>query len=228
MNPLERIKRGLVMRAVVAAEDAALGHALRVRLRHALGRPARVELYFAFDDPCAAVAFRPLRDVLRRRFVHVSLFPLVSRGIENDPAAAHRAPYALVDARRLARRTGRVLERSEPISAASIAYLARLTESLRKGPHQADFAEAALDAVWFGERLPAPSDMHALFQRITGASPSSTFRNDAALDRALAKNHARLVERGHWESPACWVEGAWYLAHERITQIDERLAKDGF
>lgn len=228
MNPLERMKRGLVMRAVVAAEDAAPGHALRVHLRHALGRPARVELSFAFDDPYAAVALRPLREVLRRRFVDFALFPLVSRGIEDDPAAAHRAPYALVDARRLARRTGRVLLRTEPISAASMAYLARFTESLRGTPHQADFAEAALDAVWFGERLPSPSDMRALFQRIVGASPPSTFRKDAALDRALATNHARLVRRGHWESPACWVEGAWYLAHERIPQIDEHLAKDGF
>jgi 2-hydroxychromene-2-carboxylate isomerase len=228
MNPLERIKRGFLMRAVVAAEDADPGHALRVRMRRTLGRPARVELYFAFDDPYAAVALGPLREVLRQRFVDFALFPLVSRGIEDDPAGSNRARYALVDARRLARRTGRVLARTEPISAASMAYLARLTEALRGDPYQADFAEAALDAVWFGARMPAPTDMRALFKRVAGASPPSTFRTDAALDRALAQNHARLVAQGHWESPACWVEGAWYLAHERIAQIDERLAKDGF
>ncbi len=216
------------MRAVVAAEDAALGHALRVRLRHALGRPARVELYLAFDDPYAAVALGPLREVLGRRFVDFSLFPLVSRGITGDPAALRRASYALVDARRLARRTGRVLQRTEPVSAASMAYLARWTEALRGDKRQLDFAQAALEAVWFGERLPEPSHMKTLFRRVAGVDPPSTYRQDTELDRTLAKNHARLVERGHWESPACWVEGAWYLAHERLAQIDERLAKDGF
>jgi len=228
MNPVDRAKRSILMRAVVAAQDLSPGHALRSRVKRALSRPARVELYFAFDDPYAAVAMRPLREVVLRHEAELSLFPLLDRGMPDDPAWDQREHYAIVDARRLARRTGRVLRRTAPIPPEKLDYLARFTQSIKDERKKAAFAEVALEEVWLGERTPEPSELRKVFRRIVGEDAPGHFRECAALDGALVRNHERLARRGHWESPACWVEGEWFFAHERIAQIDELLAKGGF
>lgn len=181
-----------------------------------------IELYFAFDDPGAALALPALLALSIERGVGLRLHPLTERGIAGDPAAAARAAHAVRDADRLARRGGRRLSRTQPLAAADTAFLAGWTEALRDPHQRAAFAAAAIEQLWFGEPdgQPQPDHYRDLHRRLTGSAPPIAI---ADLAPALAANHRRLHRLGHWESPAARIGGEWFLAHERLAQIGDCL-----
>jgi 2-hydroxychromene-2-carboxylate isomerase len=208
----DRIQRTLAPRAVVALS--------RLRLPR-LG-PPRVELYFAYDDPYAAVALPGLLQLTRARGLPLRLYPLLQRGIDGDPAAQQRARYALVDADRLLQRGNRCLGRRQPLDAADCAFLAAWTQAAAGEAASADFAAAALDRLWLQGGEPVePQPYAALYRDILGRKPAA---DSPQLEQALRRNTRRLHARGHWESPAARVDGEWFFAHERLAQIAERLA----
>jgi len=90
----DRLQRSIGPRAVVALS--------RMRMPRPWTRTVVVELYFAFDDPYAAVGLPGLLFLTRERGLELEIFPLVERGIPGDPAADKRQAYAIVDADRLA------------------------------------------------------------------------------------------------------------------------------
>src|SRR4051795_8765646 len=102
----EALTRRIAPRAVVALSQVTWPARLGARLRRLLGRRGRVELFFAFDDPCSAVAVIDLATRVSGRGVRPARKPVVERGISEDPAVELKRRSALVDARRLARRTG--------------------------------------------------------------------------------------------------------------------------
>lgn len=205
----DRIQRTIAPRAVVALS----------RLRLPRLRAPRLELYFAYDDPYAAVALPGLLELSRARGLRLHLYPLLERGIEGDPAAGQRALYSLVDADRLLQRDNRRLSRRQPLAAADCAFLASWTQAAAGEPAVAAFAAAALERLWLHEDgVVEPQPYAALHRDILGREPI------AASPRALHRNTRRLHSRGHWESPAARVNGEWFFAHERLAQIAERLA----
>jgi len=210
-NLRDRVQRSLAPRAVVALS----------RLR--LPRPwrPRVELYFAYDDPYAVLALPGLLKLTRARGLRLYLYPLLERGIADDPAAEQRSRYALVDADRLLQRSGRRLGRSRPLAAADCAFLAAWTQGAAADPAAADFAAAALGRLWLhGDGPVEPDSFARLYRDILGREPAA---DSSQLEQQLRGNSRRLRARGHWESPAARVGGEWFFAHERLPQIAERL-----
>jgi len=190
-------------------------------------RTVRVELYFAFDDPYAAVGLPGLLVLTRERGLELEIFPLVERGIPGDPAADKRQAYAIVDADRLAARTGRRLERREPLDASECAFLAAWTDVARGNPAAPDFAAAAIEELWLRSSGPVRRSRYAeLHREVLAFTPPV---DETTWQEALARNTQRLRARGHWESPAARVDGEWFFAHERLPQIaarlDERLGR---
>jgi len=209
----DRVQRSLAPRAVVALS--------RVRLPRIWPRAVRVELYFAYDDPYAAIALPGLLGLTRARGLDLELFPLVDRGIAGDPAAEQRRAYAVVDACRLAARDRRDFARREPLAAPQCAFLAAWTDVARGNPSAPAFAAAAIDKLWMGSSGPVTRDAYAdLHREILKCTPPV---DEVAWYEALARNSHRLRSRGHWESPAARVDGEWFFAHERLAQIADRL-----
>lgn len=214
----EFIRRALAPRLVVGLSRLRAGARLRVRLRRWLGLPLRMELYFAYDDPYAAIAMPTLLRLARAYGAQLQLYPLIERGIDDDPALQQRRVHAVEDSRRLALRQHRTLAVTQPLAAADCAFLAQWTQAARTHSRQADFAAAALERLWFAGATPQRTEFFALHQGILGTEPGTELPL-----AALAANRARLLRRGHWESPALWVEGEWFFAHERLPQIDAHL-----
>jgi 2-hydroxychromene-2-carboxylate isomerase len=209
----DRVQRSLAPRTVVALS--------RIRLPRPWSRGVRVELYFAYDDPYAALGLPGLVALTRERGLELELFPLVDRGIPGDPAAQPRRLYSVVDADRLAQRDGRRLERREPLAAADCAFLAAWTDVARGDPALPTFASAAVTKLWFGSSGPVRREAYAeLYRGILECAPPI---GEAHWSEALARNAQRLRSRGHWESPAARIDGEWFFAHERLPQIAARL-----
>lgn len=208
----DRIQRTIAPRTVVALS----------RLRLPRLRAPRVELYFAYDDPYAAVALPGLLALTRARGLPLHLYPLLERGIEGDPAAQQRARYSLVDADRLLQRGNRRLARQQPLAAADCAFLAAWTQAATGAPALADFAAAALERLWLHSEGAVEREPYVNLHRdILGREPLAA---SPQLEQAVRRNTRRLKARGHWESPAARVNGEWFFAHERLPQIAERLA----
>jgi 2-hydroxychromene-2-carboxylate isomerase len=194
-------------------------------LLRCLGGRAEVELYFAFDDPYSVVAL-PLLEVAARRHTELSLYPLVERGMDQDPALEQRRRFAIEDSLRLLRRRGLGLRRRSPLAPADTAFLAAWTEALRGRPQMQAFAAAALTRLWLNsDGTVRPEDYAGLFRELTGEAPPAA---DGVLVQRLAANRARQLRKGHWESPAARVQCEWFFAHERIPQIEERLSYLGW
>jgi 2-hydroxychromene-2-carboxylate isomerase len=193
----------------------------RMRIPRPWQRTVRVELYFAFDDPYAALGLPGLLALTRERGLDLELFPLVERGIPDDPAAEKRRAYSVVDADRLASRTNRRLARKEPLASSDCAFVAAWTDVARSDPAVGDFAAAAIEELWLRSSGPVRrepyADLHRLFLKRTPPVDETTWHE------ALARNTQRLRSRGHWESPAARVDGEWFFAHERLAQIAARL-----
>ncbi|HEY0633437.1 MAG TPA: hypothetical protein VGC98_15380 [Thermoleophilaceae bacterium] len=213
----EALTRRVLPRAVVALSQVTWPARVGATVRRRLGRRGRVELFFAFDDPCSAVAVIELAERLARRDVTLLLKPVVARGIDGDPAVEQKRRYAIVDARRLARRAGLVLARSEPIAAKDVSFLAEWTARARPEPALTSFCVAALRHLWFDSGGPPVVEEYAvLWRERFGAQPE--------LGRDGVRRNERLMRRRKpYDTPAAWVHGQWFFAHDRLVQIGERL-----
>lgn len=223
MNLAETLRRSTVPGLIVSASRVEWPAQCSAAVRRALGQSARIELFFAFDDPYAAIALPGLLNIARQRRVKLMLYPLIERGIANDPAADARRLHAVEDSQRLARRFGKTLSRRQPLRAQDCAFLAAWTQAAREEDGVRHFAAAALEQLWFRSSGPVKQDdFHRL--RAQHLHSAASAHNDFA----LARNTARLLEKGHWESPAALVEGQWFLAHERLAQINDHLEHLGW
>lgn len=213
----DRLARRVAPRILAAAANVTLPARLAAGVRRRAGGRGRVELFFAFDDPCSAVAVPDLLDRMAGRAVEVALLPVVRRGIPGDPAVASKRAYAVLDASRLARRRGRELARRRPLAATDTAFLAEWVAGAEQGPGLAAFCRAALERLWLSDDRPVPGlELEALWREHVGGEP----RRDGA---ALRRCEARMARRGPYETPAVWVAGRWYFAQDRPLQICEWL-----
>jgi 2-hydroxychromene-2-carboxylate isomerase len=182
----------------------------------------RLELFIAFDDPCSAVAALDLSDRLSGRPVEIVPMPVIARGIAGDPAVGQKRSYAVADARRLARRAGLTLAREAPLAAADAAFLAEWVAAAEPDPALLAFTVAALRRLWFERDGPIERGAFIeLWREHIGSEP----RPDGAAVRAAEK---RMARRGPYETPAAWVAGRWYFAHDRPGQICEWLDELGW
>ena len=137
------------------------------------------------------------------RPVDLELLPVIHRGIPDDPAAADKRRYAIVDARRLARRAGLELVRDEPIEPDDVAPLAAAAAAIEDPRERIAFCTAALRALWF-----------------SGIAPAVPDRRDR---EAVLRNEQRMRRRGPYDTPAAVIGRQWYFAHDRLAQIIQRL-----
>jgi 2-hydroxychromene-2-carboxylate isomerase len=193
-------------------------------VRRALGRRGRVELFFAFDDPCSAIAVIELAERVAGREVQLVLKPVIARGIREDPAAQLKRRYALTDARRLGRRSGLVLTRTEPLAPEEADFLAAWVASTSPDPSLERFCVEAMRQLWFVSSGPVElADYERLWQEQFGSPPPV-----APGTRSVARNERLMRRRGPYDTPAAWVHGQWFFAHDRLTQIGERLDELGW
>ncbi|HMJ32473.1 MAG TPA: hypothetical protein VK501_01045 [Baekduia sp.] len=221
----DRLSRRVLPRAVVALARIDTPARMAARVRRRLGRSARVELYFAFDDPCSAVAVVDLAERLDGADMRLLLRPVLRRGIAGDPAVELKRAYAVQDARRLARRSGRVLGRDAPIPPADVAFLAKWAAAADgDGPALTAFCVAALSRLWLAPEAPIDrEDYTELWREAFGAEPPG---EEVAADGGSApvrRNERRMARRGPYDTPAAWFHGEWSFAHDRPAQIAARL-----
>jgi len=194
---------------------------IRVMTARAFGRPPRIELYFAFDDPYGAVALPALIALAAKHGVDLLIHPVVSHGIANDPDLPLRRADAIVDAARLLRRNGQSLARRVPIETSEARFLAAWTEAARDHGKETQFAAEALASIWErGDAVSSAGPLRAAYERVVGVAPPVVL---TALDARITTNEQSLRSRGHWETPAARVAGEWFFAHERLETIDELL-----
>lgn len=203
----ERLKRSWLPRLVIGLSQVTWPARTRAALRRARGGRGTVELFFAFDDAESALAVRDLAERVAGRRVDLDLRPVVRRGIAGDPAADDKRRYAIVDARRLARRHGWTLACDTPMAPEEGAPYAAGAMALR-GDERVAFCLAALRALWFGE----------------GPEPVRPAGDEAA----VRANEAAMARRGPYDTPAAVVAGRWYFAHERAPQIADWLDELGW
>jgi 2-hydroxychromene-2-carboxylate isomerase len=154
--------------------------------------------------------------------VELVLKPVVTRGIAGDPAVDQKRRYAIVDARRLARRTGLVLSRREPLTPESTAFLAAWAAGAPQGPALTSFCVEALRHLWFAtDGTIREADYATLWRERFGGDPP------AKADR-VRRNERLMRRRKPYDTPAAWVHGQWYFAHDRLVQIGERLDSLGW
>lgn len=224
----DTLTRRTLPRLVVAASQVTLPARVAAEARRRRGGRATVELFFAFDDPCSAVAVIDLAERLAGRPVAVALKPVIRRGIRDDPAVEQKRDYAITDAVRLARRAGMTSElaRRTPLPAADTAFLA---EWLAGAPAAAgdggllDFTTSALRRLWF-ETGDAPVERVPYAQLWRGRLKGEPHADPAAVTAV----ERRMSRRGPYETPAAWVAGRWYFAHDRPAQICEWLDELGW
>lgn len=215
----DALARRLLPSAVVALSQIVWPARLGAASRRALGRRGRVELFFAFDDPCSAIAVIDLAERVRGRDVLLLLKPVVARGIPGDPAVELKRRHAIVDARRLAGRCGLVLARAEPLAAEDTRFLAQWAASAQQGPSLERFCVSALRRLWLtSDGRVDPGDYAATWREQFGGAPPA-----APADRAIRRNERLMKLRGPYDTPAAWVHGQWDFAHDRLVQIGERL-----
>jgi 2-hydroxychromene-2-carboxylate isomerase len=215
-----RILPGLVVSLARVSWPARAGAAARRRL----GRQGEVELFFSFDDPCSAIAMIDLSERLAGRDARLVLRPVVSRGIPGDPAVKQKRRHAIVDARRLARRSGLALARSEPLSGKDTGFLAGWVAAAPPGPALQRFAIAAMRRLWLeGDGSVDEAEHEASWRAELGSSPPA-----AQGPGAVARNEALMKKRGPYDVPAAWVHGRWFFAHDRPAQIAEWLDELGW
>lgn len=214
----DRLARHTVPGAIIALSQVTWPARAGAAARRALGRRGRVELYFAFDDAASAVAVLDLAGRTAGRDVRLLLLPVVHRGIPDDPAADAKRRYAIVDAVRLARRSGLALARTEPLAAADTAFLAEWTAAGPAGPALNRFCVAALRRLWLETAGPPDREEYAaLWREHLGSEPPA---NGAG---AVRRAERRMRRRGPYDTPAAWIHGQWFFAQDRLVQIGERL-----
>lgn len=199
----ERLQRRVLPRLVVGLSTVDRHRRWAAALRRRLGGRATVRLYVAFDDPASAVALLGVVELVEERRVRLVVEPVAERGIPDDPAVEAKRRYAVVDAARLARRLGLELSRAEPLAAADGARIAARAAAIPSGPERTAFCVDAMQQLWFG----------------SGAEPAGGREDTAAL-----RGHERAFRRRRlYDTPVAVVGGQWFFAHERLTQIEQRL-----
>lgn len=217
----EYLRRAVAPRVVVGLSRQRGLQRWRAALRRARGLSTNIELFFAFDDPYAAIALPGLIKIAAAHNAKLTLRPLITRGIDGDPAATQRSVHAITDSRRLAQRDGRTLARSAPLAAEDCAFLAAWTVAAAQHANVNRFVAEALEQLWFNsDSQPLPQTYAAIYQQHIGTPPPTVTTELRAL---LASNTSLLKKLGHWESPAAHLAGEWYFAHERLEQIDAHL-----
>jgi hypothetical protein len=211
------LARRVLPRTVVAFSRLDLRGRLSAAARRRLGRRGRVELFFAFDDAASALALLDLADRLAGRPVTLVLEPVLRRGIPDDPAVDLKRRHAIADVRRRAPRLlGAPLARTEPLAPEDTGFLAEWVAAA--GPGRVRFAVAAMRRLWFETDGPvARSEYAALWRSVVGAEPPT----DGA---AAVRRCERLMRRRRpYDTPAAWIHGQWFFAHDRLPQIAARL-----
>jgi len=217
----DSVARRTVPRLVVLSGRLDGRAKLGARARRALGRRGRVELFLAFDDAVSAYALIDLADRVAGRDVQLAAYPVVRRGIPDDPAMEDKRSYAVEDAGRLGRRRGLVRTRTRPIAPEETAFLAAWVAAAPATPARLRFAVAAAERLWFADADgPVDRDAYAaLWRAELGGDPLA---GDAG-DRAVRANERRMARRGPYDTPAAWVHGQWFFAQDRGPQIAARL-----
>jgi len=220
MKPRDRIAKRFGPRLVIAQSQFDAPARIGAATRRRLGRHGRVELYFAFDDPCSAVAILDLDARLRGRQVDLMTLPVTKRGIRDDPAVDRKRDYAIVDARRLFARRGIVLGRRAPLAPDATAFLARWVAAASNGAAARRFCVAAMEALWLTDDAPVDRNrFEVLWNDVVGAP----LPDDTIGAAAVARNEERMGKRGAYDTPMAWVHGQLFFAHDRLVQIGERL-----
>ncbi|MEI7624522.1 MAG: hypothetical protein WCK06_00085 [Actinomycetota bacterium] len=216
------LERELGPRLIVAASTVTLPALAMARARQILGRSGRLEMYFGFDDPASAYAVIDLGRRLVGRNVIFDLRPVVQRGIKNDPALEPKRAYAITDGRRLGRRIGLTLSRSEAIAPQKTAFLAAWAAAAPPGAPLTRFCTEACRRIWFesdGEIEAAQYE--TLWRECFGASPIPD-------PEAVRLNEKKMSSRGPYETPAAWVGGRWFFAQDRSAQVADWLDELGW
>lgn len=220
-RPLDMLARRVLPRVVVAQSRVDWPSRSGAATRRRLGRSGRVELFFAFDDPCSAVAVIELAERTSARDVRLVLLPVVRRGMKDDPAVELKRRYAIDDARRRGVRAGLELSRTEPLDADSVSFLAEWVSVAPQGPALTRFCAEALTRLWFdgtGAASGVDRDAFAaLWRERLGTDPPP------AGSHGVKRNERRMRRRGPYDTPAVWVHGQWFFAHDRPAQIEQRL-----
>ena len=147
---------------------------------------------------------------------------MVERGIPDDPAAGAKRVYAVTDARRLARRAGRELSRSEPLAPGATAFLAGWAAAIPEAEARAAFCAEAMELLWFGSDGPvAEAAFTDVLRRHAGAE------TPAPAQAEVERSQRRMRRRGLYDTPIAVVHRQWFFAHERLEAIEHRLDELG-
>lgn len=215
MRATDRLKRRTLPSTVIALSRLDGPARLGAKARRRTGRRGQVELYFAFDDAASAVAVIGVAERVAGRDVQLLLRPVVERGILDDPAVDQKRAYAIVDARR---RADALIVRDEPLTAQATAFLAQWAAAASPGPALTSFCVDAVRRLWFETDGPVDPTEYAELWRahFGGAEPVSSPAAVRANERAMAR-------RKPYDTPAAWIHGQWFFAHDRLKQIGFRL-----
>lgn len=223
MTVADRLARRVLPRAVVLGSRVDWPARFAASVRRLFGRKGCVELYFAFDDPSSAVALVELAERLKARDVVLRPRPVVRRGIPGDPAVERKRRYAIADSRRLAGRFGLRLSRGEPLEPEAVSVLAEWVSGTPQSSALVDFCAAAMRQLWFSGDGPVPlPELAALWRLRLGHDPPP------AGPKPVRRNELAMRRRGPYDTPAAWVHGRWFFAHERISQIEHWLDELGW
>jgi 2-hydroxychromene-2-carboxylate isomerase len=222
MTLRDRIQRRVAPRLIVWLSARDGRHRLAAGLRRALGGGGTVRLYIAFDDASSAVALLGLIERLEGRRVNLVVEPVVKRGIPEDPAVDAKREYAVVDARRLLRRSGLELSRSAPVDPGEVAIVAGWAASLPAGRLRNDFSAAVMRMIWLESDGQVPvARIESLWREQAGTEPVTEKAGPLEGERQMKR-------RRLYDTPVAVVHGHWYFAHERLDQIEQRLDELGW
>jgi len=218
----DRAEREIGPRLIVSASTVTAPARASAAVRRVTGRSGRLELYFGFDEPTSAFAVIDLAQRLQGRKVILDLLPVVERGIKDDPALERKRIYRITDGRRLGRRIGLTLSRSEPIDPQQTAFLAGWVAAAPRGAALTRFCVAACRRLWFESDGPIEAErFEELWRECFGSAPIA----DQAAVRA---NEEKMAGRGPYETPAAWIGGRWFFAQDRSAQIADWLDQLGW
>lgn len=218
----DRAEREIGPRLIVAASTVTAPARAAAAARRATGRSGRLELYFGFDDPASAFAVIDLKSRLQGRKVIFDLLPVVERGIKDDPALERKRIYGVVDGRRLGRRIGLTLSRSEPLEPQQTAFLASWVAGAPRGSALTRFCAEACRRIWFESDGPIEQARYVeLWRECFGSAPVADVE-------AVRANEKQMSSRGPYETPAASIGGRWFFAQDRSAQIADWLDELGW
>ena len=141
-----------------------------------------------------------------------------ARGIAGDPGGRGQAP--LRDHRRAApgpARRARRSSRDEPARARGHRVPRRAGSAAGAAGPGARVASAWPRCSGCGS-ADGPVDRRRLRRALARASSAASPRADGAA-RGVRRNERRMRRRGPYDTPAAWVHGQWFFAHDRSAQI---------